>query len=44
MKKFICTFRFEDESPNVDNSLQVVMRRIWSEPVIATESEGEEEM
>lgn len=33
IKQFVCTFSFEAESPTVDNALQVVMRRIWSEPV-----------
>ena len=44
MKQFICTFSFEVESPTMDNALEVVMRRIWSEPVEAKESEGDKEM
>lgn len=44
MKQFICTFRFEAEIPTMDNALQVVMRRIWSELTSAKESKGDEEM
>ena len=44
MKQFIYTFSFEAESPTVDNALQVVMRRIWSEPVAENETEEDEEM
>jgi len=44
MKDFICTFNFEDESPMVDSALQVVMRRIWSEPVTENEVKEEEAM
>ena len=44
MKEFIFTFNFEAESPMVDNALQVVMRRIWSEPVAENEVEEEEAM
>lgn len=44
MKEFICTFNFEAETPTVDNALQVVMRRIWSDPVAENEVEEEEAM
>lgn len=44
MKQFIYTFSFEAEIPTMDNTLQVVMRRIWSEPIAENEPEEDEEM
>jgi len=44
MREFIYTFDYETKSPIVDSALQVVMRRIWSDPIRENEVEEEKAM